>query len=73
MFKLGMLEWISLIILIVGGLNYIFLGVMGWDVFRAILGGWLSSLVYIVFCLAAVYMLYTIWNWRKEQKEEKTE
>ena len=73
MFKFGTLEWISLILLIVGGFNYIFIGVMGWDIFRAIFGGWLSSLIYIVICLAAVYMVYTLWNWRKEQKEEKAE
>lgn len=72
MFKFGTLEWVSLIILIIGGLNDIFLGVMRWDIFRTILGNWLASLVYIVICLAAVYMVYVIWNWRKEQKAEKT-
>lgn len=73
MLKFGALEWISLIALIIGGLNNIFLGVMSWDIFRAIFGGFFASIIYIVICLAAVYMVYVLWNWRKEQKEEKTE
>ncbi|MGD9152858.1 MAG: DUF378 domain-containing protein [Gammaproteobacteria bacterium] len=73
MFKFGTLEWISLIVLIIGGLNDIFLGVMRWDIFRAIFGNWLASLIYIVICLAAVYMVYALWTWRKEHKAEKAE
>ena len=73
MFKLGKLEWICLILLLVGGINGGFIGVIGWDLIRAIFGHILSSLIYIVICLAAAYMIYAIWNWRKGSKEEKTE
>lgn len=73
MFKLGKIEWICLILLLIGGINGGFIGVLGWDVIRSIFGHVLSSLIYIVICLAAVYLVYSIWNWRKAQKEGKTE
>ena len=73
MFKLGKLEWICLILLIVGGINGGFIGVIGWDVIRSVFGHVLSSLIYIVICLAALYFVYAIWNWRKGQKEGSSE
>lgn len=70
MFKLGKIEWVCFILLLIGGINYGIIGVVGLDLIRAIFGHILGSLIAIVICLAAVYMIYMIWVWRKEKKAE---
>jgi len=67
------LEWVCLILLIIGGLNWGFVGVVTVDLLRAIFGTFLAHIIEIVICLAAVYMIYAILQWRKEGKEETTE
>ena len=73
MFKLGKIEWICLILLLIGGINSGFIGIIGWDLIRGIFGHVLASLIYIVICLAAIYMIYAIWNWHKGKKEGGSE
>lgn len=70
MLKLGKIEWICFIILLVGGINSGFIGVIGWDVIRSILGHVLGSVAYIIIFLAAAYMIYDIWKLRQETKDE---
>ncbi len=50
---------IAFILLTVGGLNWLLVGIFGWDI-GAIFGGqdaWLSRIIYVLVGLAAIYEL----------------
>jgi uncharacterized membrane protein YuzA (DUF378 family) len=64
-----MLNTISLILVIIGGLNWGLVGFLKWDLVAALFGGadsMLSRIVYGLVGLAALYMLVTIGNWLKK-------
>jgi len=57
--KLNALDWIALILVVVGGLNWALVGVFGFDLVAAIFGdmSFLSRIVYVLVGLAAIYIL----------------
>ena len=57
--KLNTLDWIALILVIVGGLNWALVGLFSFDLVATIFGDMsvLSRIVYILVGLSAVYML----------------
>lgn len=57
--KLSGLDWIALILVIVGGLNWGLVGALNFDLVEALLGSWpvVVNLVYIVVGLSAIYVL----------------
>lgn len=55
-------DWIAMILLIVGGINWGLVGLAQFDLVAAIFGGqesMLSRIVYILVGLAALYSIYT--------------
>jgi hypothetical protein len=55
-------DWIAMILLIVGGINWGLVGLAQFDLVAAIFGGQeslLSRIVYILVGLAALYSIYT--------------
>lgn len=54
------LDWVALVLVIVGAVNWGLVGVGGWDLVDLIFGSveWLARLIYILVGLAG---LYTIW------------
>ena len=54
------LDWVALVLVIIGGLNWGLVGLFKFDLVAAIFGSisWLQSLVYILVGLAALYMIY---------------
>jgi len=60
--KLNSLQWIALILLIVGGLNWGLVGLFDFDLVAAIFGmmSALSRVVYILVGLSAIYTLGTL-------------
>ena len=60
--KLNSLQWIALILLIVGGLNWGLVGLLDFDLVAAIFGmmSGLSRIVYIIVGLSAIYTLGTL-------------
>lgn len=58
------LDWIALILLIVGGLNWGLVGVFDWNLVSAIFGsiGWLMNLIYILVGLSALYTIYYLFK-----------
>ena len=54
------LDWIALILLIIGGVNWLLVGLFHWDLVNAIFGGvsWLRDLIYIIVGVAALYTIY---------------
>lgn len=56
----NVVDWIAIILVIIGGLNWGLVGLLNFDLVDAILGSIpvLAKIVYIVVGLAAVYMIY---------------
>jgi hypothetical protein len=54
------LDWIALVLVIVGGLNWGLVGLFQFDLVKAILGSipLLQNAVYVLVGLSAVYMVY---------------
>lgn len=66
--KLKALDWIALILVIVGGLNWGLVGLFNFDLVAAIFGDMsvLSRIVYVLVGLSALYMLIVSGKLRKE-------
>lgn len=60
MAKKTTLDWIVLVLVIIGGLNWGLVGIGNWNVVNMILGSIpiLEKIVYILVGLAALYMIY---------------
>jgi len=56
------LDWIALVLVIVGGLNWGLVGLFNFDLVAAILGGIpiLQKIVYILVGLSALYAIYYV-------------
>ncbi len=54
------LDWLALVLVIVGGLNWGLVGLFKFDLVATIFGSisWLQNLVYILVGLAALYLIY---------------
>jgi len=54
------LDWITLVLVIIGGLNWGLVGLFNFDLVAAVLGGIpiLQKIVYILVGLSALYMIY---------------
>jgi len=59
------IDWIALILLVVGGLNWLLVGVFQWDLVAAIFGAG-AILSRIVYALVGVSALYTIYYLTKK-------
>ena len=59
--RFNALDWISMVLLIVGGLNWGLVGIADFDLVATLFGegSALSRLVYVLVGLAALYSLYT--------------
>jgi uncharacterized membrane protein YuzA (DUF378 family) len=62
MHTLNILDWIALILLIVGGLNWGLIGSVGIDLVSTLFGvmSTLSRIVYLLVGLSAVYTIYLV-------------
>lgn len=78
--KMSILDWIALILLIVGGLNWGLVGVANFDLVGAIFQGTndvgsdaaIAKIVYILVGLSALYMLIMAFA-KKEDKPAPTQ
>ncbi len=59
MSKLSALDWIALILLIIGGLNWLLVGLFEFDLVAAIFGGVpiIAKIIYVIVGLCAIYTL----------------
>jgi len=57
--KLTTFDWVSLTLVLIGGLNWLLVGLFSWDLVATIFGDMsvVSRLVYIIVGLAAVWIL----------------
>lgn len=60
--KLSVLDWIALILIIVGGLNWGLVGAFGFDLVAAIFGAMsvVARIVYVLVGLAAIYTIFIL-------------
>jgi len=61
------LDWIAIILVIIGGLNWGLIGLLNFDLVAAIFGG-MSVLSRIVYCLVGLSALYMIYSSSKMNK-----
>ena len=59
--KINILDWVSIVLVIVGGLNWGLVGAFKFDLVATIFGDMsaLSRIVYVLVGLAALYLIYT--------------
>lgn len=60
----SVLDWIALILLIIGGLNWGLVGLFKWDLVNAVFGSvtWLATTVYVLVGLAGLYGIYFLFK-----------
>jgi uncharacterized membrane protein YuzA (DUF378 family) len=66
--NLNALDWIALILVIIGGLNWGLVGIFGFDLVAWIFASvyFLARIVYILVALAAIYMIIIAATLRKK-------
>jgi uncharacterized membrane protein YuzA (DUF378 family) len=66
--NLNVLDWIALILVIVGGLNWGLVGLFGFDLVAWIFSAvyFIARIVYILVALAAIYMIIIAATLRKK-------
>ena len=59
--KLSTLDWVAMIHLVIGGLNWLLVGLFSSNLVTGIFGaGSLSNIVYDLVGLSAIYVLFTL-------------
>ena len=60
--KRSTLDWVALVLVLVGGINWGLVGAFNWNLVALIFGSWawLMSLVYILVGLSALYMAWQV-------------
>lgn len=60
--RFNALDWVAIVLVIVGALNWGLVGLFGFNLVNALFGGVpvLESLVYILVGLAGLYMIYLV-------------
>jgi len=66
--KLNTIDWVALVLLVVGGLNWALVGLFGFDLVAAIFGdaSILSRIIYTLVGLSAIYVLVIIGSLAKK-------
>jgi len=69
--KLNTLDWISMILLIIGGLNWGLVGLINMDLVKNVFGaGIIAKIIYILVGLAAVYALVMAGKMGKKEEAQ---
>jgi uncharacterized protein len=59
--RLGVLDWIALVLIIIGGINWGLIGLFDFNLVAAIFGATvITTIVYLLVGLAALYAIYTV-------------
>lgn len=58
--KMNLLDWIAFILVIIGGLNWGLIGILGFNLVDAIFGmGIIANIIYVLVGLSALYLVAT--------------
>jgi len=60
--SLNVLDWIAIILLVIGGLNWGLVGIFSWDLVAAIFGDMavVSRIIYILVGISGLYILFSL-------------
>ncbi len=58
--KLSTLDWVCLILVIIGGLNWLLVGLFEFDLVAGIFGAMATRIIYILVGLATLYVLFLL-------------
>ncbi len=65
--KLSVIDWVALVLVIIGGLNWGLVGAIGFDLVQAIFGGGIiSTIVYLLVGLSAIWMIFIAGKFQKK-------
>lgn len=66
--KLSVIDWIALILVIVGGLNWGLVGIFSFDLVAAIFGSMsiISRIIYILVGISAIYLIFFVVKLQKK-------
>ena len=63
MTKFNFVDWLAMVLVIIGGLNWGLVGLFNFDLVAAIFGtGSVANVIYDLVGLAAVYMIYMVFK-----------
>ncbi len=70
--RLNTLDWIAIILLVIGGLNWGILGVFGFNVVAGIFGSLIvaTRIIYILVGLAAIYLAVVSADFCRQKREK---
>lgn len=62
------MDWLAVVLVIIGGLNWLLVGLFRFDLVAMIFGNFsiLSRIIYTVVGLAALYLLFTVSRYAKK-------
>jgi uncharacterized protein len=68
--KMNTLDWIAIILVVIGGLNWGLVGLFDFNLVDAIFGmmSVISRIIYILVGISALYMIFTMSSWGKQAK-----
>lgn len=68
--KFNIIEWVSFVLIIVGAINWGFVGLFGLDIVARIFGdmSMITRVVYDVVGLAGLYVLYVVVQWHSHKE-----
>lgn len=68
--KMNAIDWVAMVLVIIGGLNWGLVGLLDWDLVATIFGAMstISRAVYILVGLSALYMIYSAMKMQSSQQ-----
>ena len=66
--KLNTEDWLAIVLVIIGGFNWLLVGLFKFDLVAIVFGNFsvLSRLIYVLVGLAALYLLFTVSRYTKK-------
>lgn len=66
--KLSAFDWVAVILVVIGGINWGLVGLFGFNLVDTIFGemGIISRIVYVVVGLASLYVIFSVSSWGKK-------
>lgn len=66
--KLNTIDWVALILVIIGGLNWLLVGLFGFNLVAAIFGDTavISKIIYILVGLSSIYIIFILGKLQKK-------
>lgn len=66
--KLNIIDWIALILVVIGGLNWGLVGIFGFDLVQFLFSSVyiIARIIYILVGVSALYLLFFMWKFTKK-------